>query len=187
LALISLLFLSGAIVLLFLLLLAGSRDVNSLNPIFFLQADTSGIPGAPDGICHWTLYNFCSSTPDGLNTACRPNTAAYPLDPVRNFGTTQGVPQDFVNHSRKYFYLSRFLFAFYIIDLFFSLSALLLGFWAVVGRYGGYLAAALVGTAWFCSAFNATVMTAVYTMGQNAWRREGRFARVGVKAMGFTW
>jgi hypothetical protein len=61
LALTSLLCLSGAIVLLFLLILAGSRDRNPLNRIFFLQADTSGIPNAPDGICHWTLYNVTLS------------------------------------------------------------------------------------------------------------------------------
>lgn len=46
--------------MLFLLLLAGSRHHNPLDEIFFLQADTRGIPGAPDGIAHWTLYNVSS-------------------------------------------------------------------------------------------------------------------------------
>jgi hypothetical protein len=57
LALISNLCIAGAVVMLFLLLLAGSRHHNPLDEIFFLQADTRGIPGAPDGIAHWTLYN----------------------------------------------------------------------------------------------------------------------------------
>jgi hypothetical protein len=53
----SLLCLSGTIVLLFLLLLAGAYEKNPLQRIFLLQADTRGIPNAPDGMCHWTLYN----------------------------------------------------------------------------------------------------------------------------------
>lgn len=52
-----LLFLAGTIVMLFLLILAGAYDRRLLNQIFFLQADTRGIPGAPNGISHWTLYN----------------------------------------------------------------------------------------------------------------------------------
>lgn len=56
----SLFLLSGTIVLLFLLLLAGAYDRTPLNEIFLLQADTDNIPNAPSGICHWTLYNVPS-------------------------------------------------------------------------------------------------------------------------------
>lgn len=56
-ALPSLILIAGTIVILFLLILAGAYDKRPLNEIFFLQADTKGIPNAPQGICHWTLYN----------------------------------------------------------------------------------------------------------------------------------
>ena len=55
--------------MLFLLLLAGSKDVYPLNRIFFLQADTRGIPNAPQGIAHWTLYNV----------PCSPSSRTRPL------------------------------------------------------------------------------------------------------------
>ncbi|KAI5842312.1 actin cortical patch SUR7/pH-response regulator pali, partial [Tricharina praecox] len=182
----SLILLSGATVLLFLLLLAGAFDRRPLNRIFFLQADTTGIPNAPNGITHWTLYNHCSSH-NGINTACGPNSAAYPIDPVRNFGTRTGIPSSFVHHPSKYFYLSRFLYAFYIITLFFTLCALALSLAACLSPLATYLATACALAATLSAAFCAAVMTAVYEMAARAWRHDGRQARIGVKATAFTW
>jgi len=71
----SLFLLSGAIVLLFLLLLGGAYDRTPLNEIFFLQADTDNIPNAPSGVCHWTLYNVSSPLA----------SSPHPLPPVRHF------------------------------------------------------------------------------------------------------
>ncbi|KAG0642935.1 SUR7/PalI family-domain-containing protein [Tuber brumale] len=182
----SLFLLSGTIVLLFLLLLAGAYDRKPLNQIFFLQADTRDIPNAPNSICHWTLYNYCDSR-DGRNYDCRPNSAAYPFLPQRNFRTETNIPRDFIRSPGRYFYLSRFLYAFYVIDLFFALLALFAALLATCFRPAGYLAAAASVFGLFCMSFSAAIMTACYVLGQRAFRDDGRFARVGVKAFAFTW
>ncbi|PWW72948.1 hypothetical protein C7212DRAFT_301738, partial [Tuber magnatum] len=182
----SLFLLSGAIVLLFLLLLAGAYDKRPLNQIFFLEADTHDIPNAPDNICHWTLYNYCDSR-EGKNYNCRPNNAAYPFLPQRNFGTETNIPRDFIRSPRRYFYLSRFLYAFYVIDLFFALLAFFAALLATCFRLAGYFAAAASVFGLFCMSFSAAIMTGCYVLGQNAFRDEGRFARVGAKAFAFTW
>ncbi|KAL7268561.1 Eisosomes component [Rhizina undulata] len=185
-ALLGLFFLAGTIVLLFFLILAGAYDRTPLNEIFFLQADTSGIPNAPNGICHWTLYNFCEQR-NGLNYNCRPNNAAYPFLPQKNFNTEKNVPSDFIDHPGRYFYLSRFLYSFYIIGVFFAVVALFIGLLATVSKLGGAAAAAMTVVALFCVTFSATIMTACFVMGQHAFQNAGRFARVGVKAFAFTW
>ncbi|TGZ77991.1 SUR7-domain-containing protein [Ascodesmis nigricans] len=120
LSLCALILLAGSIVLLFLLILAGAFDKYPLNRIFFLQADTNGIPNAPQGIAHWTLYNHCSTNSNGLNINCIPNKAAYPIVPQDNFHTRTNIPNDFFKRRNTFFYLSRFAFAFYLIDIFFA-------------------------------------------------------------------
>src|SRR5690606_24385441 len=52
---------------------------------------------------------------------------------------------------------------------------------------GAALAAIITFVALFFLAFTTCIMTAVYTMAQNAFRDEGRFARVGAKAFAFMW
>lgn len=101
--------------------------------------------------------------------------------PQQNFGTPENVPSDFLKNSHKYYYLSRFTFAFYIISLFFACCSLLTGLAAICSGMGGLLASIFSWIAFLCSAFTASIMTACYVMAQNAFRREGRFARVGVK------
>lgn len=185
-ALPSLFLVAGSVLLLFLLVLAGAYDKKPLNEIFWLQADTRGIPNAPNGICHWTLYNFCDER-KGKNFNCRPNSAAYPFEPQRNFGTRANIPGDFLRNPRTYFYLSRFLYAFYIIDVFFASCALLAGILALFSRLGGIVSALCSAAALFCVSFSAAIMTACFVMGAKAFRHDGRFARVGVKAFAFTW
>ena len=81
--------------LIFLTLLAGAVNATPVNLVYFLEADTSDIPGAPSA-ARWTLWNLCGVSGDGLDQDCRPVSAAYPFDPPNNFGTTDGVPDEFV-------------------------------------------------------------------------------------------
>ena len=89
----SLILIGGAILLIFLTLLGGAIGSNPTNQFFFLEADTSGIPGAA-AISRWTFWNACS-VGDGRNS-CPAVHPAYPLDPPRNFGSEKGVPPQFV-------------------------------------------------------------------------------------------
>lgn len=91
-------FMAGSILLIFLTLLAGSRNTTPLNQIYFLQADTGNIPGAPP-LSRWTFWNLCGVT-DGKND-CGKSHPDFPFDPPshRNFDTTDNVPQEFIGYA----------------------------------------------------------------------------------------
>lgn len=88
-------FTAAALLLMWLTFLAGVRDSNPLNIIYFLQADTGSIPGAPPA-SRWTFFNLCSVMDN--KSICGKNVPDFPFDPAspRNFGTTQNVPYQFV-------------------------------------------------------------------------------------------
>jgi hypothetical protein len=75
--------------------LAGAVGGTPLDMVYFLQADTSGIPGAMSQ-SRWTLWNICGVSANGLNTNCGPVKPAYPFDPQSNFAGTKNVPSQFI-------------------------------------------------------------------------------------------
>lgn len=87
-------FMASALLLMWLTFLGGVRNSNPLNIIYFLQADTSAIPGAPT-TSRWTFWNLCSV--EGGKSICGENVPDFPFDPAspRNFGTTVNVPPRF--------------------------------------------------------------------------------------------
>ena len=95
LAVISLIFLAGACLLNFFVLLAGGIASFPLTLIWFLAVDSTGIPGAGRPITAWTLYNTCGINMDQRTEMCGPATPAYPFDPMSNFGGGMGVPMEF--------------------------------------------------------------------------------------------
>lgn len=88
-------FMASAILLIFLTLLGGARNSTPLNLVYFLEADTSNIPGAPS-TSRWTFWNICGVT-NGKNN-CGSTHVDFPLDPPshRNFDTTDNVPHEFI-------------------------------------------------------------------------------------------
>lgn len=98
LALASLILIGGACLLVFFVILAGAVDSNPVNQIFFLEADTSSIPGAPS-LSRWTLWNICTVNENGRNL-CPAARPAFPLNPPdsSNFGTTERVPDAFLGY-----------------------------------------------------------------------------------------
>jgi hypothetical protein len=89
-------FTAGAILLIFLTLLGGARNSTPLNQVYFLQADTGNIPGAPT-TARWTFWNVCNVTSSGRND-CGSSHPDFPFDPPsrRNFGTEENVPKEFI-------------------------------------------------------------------------------------------
>lgn len=188
-ALLSLLITAGGCVMIFFILLAGVRDWTPLNLVYFLWADTSDIPGAPT-TAEWTLWNVCESmngAVGGRTTDCSGIRAANPFLPQNNFGTTRGVPAEFLNNHRTFYYLSRFAFAFYIISLFFMLTSLATGLLALFSRLGSAISALAAAWALFCITLTASLMTAAYVLGRNAFNEAGLAAGLGRYAFGFTW
>ena len=187
----------------FLILLAGAVNHNPVNQFYFLQADTSGIPGAPT-TSRWTYWNVCPLGPNGRND-CGTVHPAFPLDPpsTGNFGTTTDVPSQFLGTS-KYYYLTRFMFAFMLITLFFGVMSFFTGMLALCSRIGSYLSGLLVAIALFFQTLNAAVMTQVvspfqppalanmrysadYVIGRDNFRSNNQSASIGSYAFGFEW
>lgn len=207
LALAALLLVAGGIVMQFFLILSGAINSSPINQFYFLQAGTNGIPNARNP-SRWTFFAVCGRDPSsGHNANCGAVVPALPFDPPRNFGTTENVPQQFVG-THMYFYLSRFMFAFYLIALFFAVCALFTGLLAMCSRLGGYLSGLTVSIALFFQALAAALMTYVLppttptssqrttsltlhsawvVKGRNAFRSAGLEASVGRYLMGFAW
>jgi SUR7/PalI family len=158
-ALLSILFTAGAIVLILLTLLAGTINSSATNQIYFLQADTSGIPNAPP-TSRWTFWNHCDSDSSSAVGLCNGVHPAYPLDPPsgRTFNTTDGVPEQFIG-TRKFFYLTRFMFAFVLIGIFFAVCSLLTGLLALCTRIGAFISGALNMVGLFFQMLTAILMT----------------------------
>ncbi|KAF1982877.1 SUR7-domain-containing protein [Aulographum hederae CBS 113979] len=187
LGLLSLFFLAGGILLQFLVILSGTAYHNPLNQVFFIEANTDGIPGAPNP-ARWTYFSICGVSDSGKNTNCGPVHPALPFQPQHrdDFGTETGVPEAFIG-TNHYYYLSRFMFAFYLIALFFAVIGLFTGLLALCTRLGAYLSGLNSFIALFFQTITAALMTACFVQGRDAFRRAGLPAHVGVKAFAFTW
>jgi hypothetical protein len=146
LAIVSLILVAGGVLLQLLTILTGGVNSAPLDRFYFLQASTNGIANARNP-SRWTFFANCGNV-----------VPALPFDPVRNFGTQQGVPQQFIG-TNQYYYLSRFMFAFYLVALFFGAVALLTGLLALVSRLGGYISSMTTSVALFFQALAAALMT----------------------------
>ena len=78
---------------------------------------------------------------------------------MRNFGTTTGVPDSFVNNRSYYFYMSRFAWVFYLIALFFAAITFLLSIFSLFSRLGAYLSGFTVFIAVGMQGIAAALMT----------------------------
>ncbi|KAJ5808067.1 hypothetical protein N7474_009336 [Penicillium riverlandense] len=194
---------ASAILLIFLTLLGGARNSNPLNRIYFLEANTANIPGAP-AVSRWTFWQLCSVR-DGKND-CGSSHPDFPFDPPshRNFGTTTNVPPEFIgyvycrqsdifspyltNHrTNHYFLTSRFMFPFILIGLFFATLSLFTGLVAMCTRIGSYISGFLSWLALTFITITTCLMTAVFVQGRSAFNRNGQSSSLGVKAFAFMW
>lgn len=159
-SLISLILVAGGLLLMFFILLAGAVDGNPVNRWYFLQVDTSNIPGAP-ALSRWTYWNICNGQDDRdvcSGTGYGKVSPARPFDPPRNFDTNTNIPQEFIN-TNYYYLMTRFMFSFMLIALFFGACSLVTGLLALCTRLGAYISSFFATLAWFFQALNAALMT----------------------------
>jgi len=189
--LLSLLFVAGACLLHFFVLLAGAVGGTPTDFIYFLQADTTGIPNAPGGATRWTFWNAYAVDSYG-NTIITDHHPAYPLDPPRNFMGADGnyqtvnIPAGFEG-TNYYYYMTRFMFAFNLIALFFAVCALFTGLAAICSRIGSYISSFFTFIALVFEILFAVLMTVAYVKGRDLFQGAGRDAQVGQYAFGFIW
>lgn len=175
-------FLAGTCVLLILTVAGGSSNHFPLNEFYWLRADTSNIRRAPNeaawtfwGVCDYNNFNDCTLGP------------AYPISPVDNFSTENGVPQDFIDNKSTYFYLTRFSFAFTLTGLCFTGIALIVDLLGFCFEIIDKVVMAFIVLALLFVAGNAAMQTAATVMARNAFQQDGLYAHIGVKAMGIMW
>ncbi|CAA9965662.1 Cortical patch protein [Pyrenophora teres f. maculata] len=182
----SLILVAAGILFQFLNILTGGVNDSPLDKFYFLEASTNGIPNARNP-SRWTFFAICGAEPSsGRNANCGAPVPALPFDPPRNFGTQQNIPDQFIG-THQYYYLSRFMFAFYLIALFFAAVALMSGLLALCSRLGGYLSSLMTSIALFFQTLAAALMTAWVVKGRDAFQSAGFEARIGRYLMGFTW
>ncbi|KAB8261169.1 SUR7/PalI family-domain-containing protein [Aspergillus pseudonomiae] len=179
-------FTAGALLLMFLTLLGGARNSIPLNEIYFLQVDTSNIPGAP-ALSRWTFWNICAVGSNGKSD-CGSSYPDFPFDPPshRNFDTTTNIPAAFIG-TNHYFLTSRFTFPFLIIALFFGVVSLFTGFLAMCTRIGSYISSLMAWIALIFQIITTCLMTAVFVQGRNKFNGNGQRASLGAKSFGFMW
>ncbi|KAI0162302.1 SUR7/PalI family-domain-containing protein [Xylariaceae sp. FL1272] len=185
----SLIFLAGAIVLLFFVILSGTAHTSPLRQTYFLSADTSGISGARD-VTQWTFFKFCGAGNQNCGRAFPDPPVGWAWDhnptgtnlPSRLIGSYGGHTT-----SETYFYLWRFGWVFYLIGLFFTVVAFFTGFIACCGRLGSAIAGLTTALALFFLAVAASLMTATFVKMRNVFHQANRSASIGKYAFGFTW
>ncbi|KAF2790121.1 SUR7-domain-containing protein [Melanomma pulvis-pyrius CBS 109.77] len=172
----------------FFTVLSGAVTSSPIDQFYFLEASNIGnIPNARNP-SRWTFFAICGvDASSGHNANCGKSVPALAFDPPRNFATSDNIPDAFIG-THKFYYLSRFMFAFYLIALVFAVIGLFTGCLALCSRIGGYLSGLTVAIALFFQTLTAALMTAWTVQGRDAFRRSGdHSASLGVKLFAFTW
>lgn len=173
--------LAGANLLFIFIILGGAVNHFPFNDFWWVKADTSDISNAyPE--TGWYFWGACN-----INDKSQCDLApGYPIDPTRNFGTSTGVPDDFSSGS-KFYYLSRFGFAFLLIGFVFAALAFLInlvGFYLESIEKIGIL---LVTLATFFTAGACAFYTSVAVLARNAFSSQNKSTKVGAKSFGILW
>ncbi|KAL3477772.1 SUR7-domain-containing protein [Aspergillus californicus] len=178
-------FTAGALLLMWLVFLGGVRNSNPLNQIYFLQVDTSNIPGAP-ALSRWTWWNLCAV--ENGDSQCGTSHPDFPFDPPgsRTFDTETNIPPAFIG-TNHYFLTSRFSWPFMIIALFFGVISFFTGLLAMCTRIGSYLSALMAWCALFFQIIVTCLITAVFVQGRREFNNNNQTAKLGVKAFAFLW
>lgn len=184
----SLILISTAVLFMFFVVLSGVRDHTPLNKVWFLQADTSNIAGAPRPLSQWTYFYVCGDH----NKDCGSPVPALPLGYAWK-GDSTGAPAALVgNHghgttSKYYYYMWRFGWVFYLMSFVLAVFGLLSALLAPCSRLVSGLSGLIIGSSLFFLSIAAPLMTAVFVKARNHFHSDGRAAKVGPAAFGFTW
>lgn len=92
-----------------------------------------------------------------------------------------------IRRTKKFYYLTRFMFAFELIALFFGACALFVGLLALCSTIGSFLSSFTASVALFFQTLATCLMTAAFVIGRNNFRSVGRTAKLGSYNFGFMW
>ncbi|SCV02095.1 LANO_0F15170g1_1 [Lachancea nothofagi CBS 11611] len=184
-----LLFMAGTTLLLILIILSGSTTSFPVNRFYWLEADTSGITGAPDQSARWTFWGLCTRDSSSGDVTCPTLAPAYPISPRDNFGSAPAseLPTSFVDSRATYYYLTRFSFCFFWVALAFMGVAFLLYVisWCSYAFTKVVFILAAVGALFDTAAVSC--QTAATVMARNAFKHSNRSASLSATLMGIAW
>ncbi|KAF4464357.1 cortical patch [Fusarium albosuccineum] len=179
--------LAASLLFLWFIILSGLKSTTPLDKTYFLRADTSDITGARD-ITQWNFFYTCGAGNNDCSGARAAPTIGRAWD-----SNPSGAPSSLVGGhdgdrtSKKYFYLWRFGWVFFLITLFVETLTFFTGFLACCGRLGAAISGLMSMFALFCSSIAMSLMTATFVLARNAFKSDGRSASLGRYAFGFAW
>jgi len=185
---VSLVLIATSIVLIFFVVLSGVKNTSPLNKTWFLQADTSTIAGSGRPISQWTYFYVCGAN----NQDCGSPVPDLPIG-YAWVGGNAGVPPALVGSHGKgttstyYYYMWRFGWVFYLIGLFFDVSAFFTALLAPCSRLASAFSGIILVGGLFFFTLAAALMTAVFVEARNRFQGAGIGAKIGQYAFGFTW
>lgn len=187
---IALLFLAGALVMSYFLILSGARTGGVLKNFYWLEANTTGFNSAPN-LTRWYNYDFCAWANNNLHN-CSSKAPAKPFSPRDNFGASPLMPSSFLNHRNAYYYLSRVGWAMLLIAVFFESFGLFTHLWSLfskgkLGRIGSITNTVFHWCALFFITLAACLLTGCHAKAKKAFHSENRHAKMGIKNFAFLW
>lgn len=185
---ISYLFLLGAGLLCFFLILSGARSSGTLAEFYWFEANTLGFNNAPVRT-RWFNYQWCGVMRGGQLVDCSSRVPAQSFSPRDQFGASPEMPTTFLNNRDTYYYLSRVGWAMLLIGLFFLVLTIIpatvilfktvtsMAIWLTVGTW----------TTLFFITLAACLYTGCYAKAVRGFHSKGRYAKMCPRNFAFIW
>lgn len=187
-----LLFLSGATLLAFFVILCGAKKTGVLRKFYWIRVDTSNITTAAGrGETYWLNYMYCTKANSSQSdySYCSGKKPAYPFSPRENFGSVANLPSAFNKSKNKFYYLSRVGWSMWLVGLFFLVVGLLpFVLQSCIKHTAVYIISTMsVWAAWFYLTLGACLWTSAFVIGKHDFTNDGISAKLGVKMFAFLW
>ena len=184
---VSLLFLIGATIMSFFLILSGARNTGVLKNFYWIEANTTGFNDASN-LTRWFNYEFCGYS-NGQLFNCSSKAPAKPFSPRDNFGFNTLMPTSFLDDRDAYYYLSRVGWAMLLIAIFCEVMTLIPQIVSVFKHIRSLSVFATVfhWLSLFFILLTACLLTGCYAKGIRAFHSQNRHAKMGVKCFALLW
>ncbi|KAH3687436.1 hypothetical protein WICPIJ_001587 [Wickerhamomyces pijperi] len=175
---------AGLTLMLVFIILSGAINSSPIDKFYWLEADTSSISGAP-AMSKWTFWGLSESV-DG-STKHVDLQPGYPISPVDNFGTTENIPQDFIDNRNTYYYLTRVGFGLFFVALGFTACSLLLLVISFCSSAAARIHALFIAGSFLFTLAAVALFTAASAKAKNTFSNAGLYAKLGQDMYGIAW
>ncbi|CAK7903075.1 SUR7 family protein Fmp45p [[Candida] anglica] len=163
---------------------------SALRRLYWSQADTSNIRGAPFAVTRWTSYGLCGVDFSGRNNGCTRRQFAFPYSPSYNFANADNLPEDFVRNRNRYRSLSRAAYGLFLAGVIATAVSVLSLISAVFRQSMALVTTGFVSNliALLVTIVAAVLISFAHFSGVNTFRTEfGVASDIGTKLFGVTY